>query len=76
MSDSCEAPSSLYHIELLREDNWLPWKCHITGILHDRNLLKFIDGIAKKPTVSDPVKDGEAVKVTTWEEGDSKPKHS
>ena len=72
MSDSCEAPLSLYHIELLREDNWLPWKRRITGILCDRNLLKFVDGTAKKPAVSDPVKDGEEAKVTASEEGDSR----
>ena len=41
------------------------------GILCDINLLKFIDGIAKKPAVSNPVKDGEEAKVTAWEEGDS-----
>jgi hypothetical protein len=70
MSDSREAPSSLYRIELLREDNWLLWKRHITGILHDRNLLKFVDGTAKKPAVSDPMKDGKEAKVTAWEEGD------
>ena len=72
MSDSREAPSSLYRIELLREDNWLPWKRRITGILRDRNLLKFVDGTAKKPEVSDPMKDGEEAKVTAWEEGDSR----
>jgi hypothetical protein len=70
MSDSREAPSSLYCIELLHEDNWLLWKHHITGILHDRNLLKFVDGTAKKPGVSDPMKDGKEAKVTAWEEGD------
>jgi gag-polypeptide of LTR copia-type len=63
MSDSREAPSSLYRIELLREDNWLPWKRRITGILRDRNLLKYVDGTAKKPAVSNPAKDGEAYGV-------------
>ena len=71
MSDSCEALSSLYRIVRLCEDNWLPWKRHIMGILRDRNLLKFIDGTAKKPAVSNPVKDGKEAKVTAWEEGDS-----
>ena len=71
MSDSDEAPSSLYCIELLCEDNWLLWKHHITNILHDRNLLKFVDGTAKKPAVSDPMKDGEKAKVAAREEGDS-----
>ena len=71
MSDSREAPLSLYRIELLHEDNWLLWKCCIMGILCDRNLLKFVDGTAKNPAVSAPVKDGEEAKVTAWEEGDS-----
>jgi hypothetical protein len=73
MSDSHKTPLSLYHIDLLCEDNWLLWKHHITGILHDRSLLKFIDGTAKKPAFSNPMKDGEdseEAKVTTWEEGD------
>jgi hypothetical protein len=42
------------------------------GILCDRNILRFINGTAKKPAVSDPVKDGKAAKVTTWEGGDSR----
>ena len=70
MSDSREASSSLYCIVLLCEDNWLPWKRCIMGILRDRNLLKFGDGTAKKPAVSDPVKDGKEAKVTAWKEGD------
>ena len=34
-------------------------------------VLYYGHGTAKKPAVSDPVKDGEEAKVTTWEEGDS-----
>jgi hypothetical protein len=45
MSESSgNTPSSLYKIELLRDDNWIPWKIKIEAILDDRGLEGHIDG--------------------------------
>lgn len=51
-SEIRDASSSLYHIELLKEDNWLPWKRRVTGVLRERRLLKYVDGSSTKPELS------------------------
>ena len=69
-SKTHEIPSSLFRIELLREDNWLPWKRRVTAILRERNLLKYVDGTAKKPKSSSPTTTEEINELTKWETGD------
>ncbi|KAK0232761.1 hypothetical protein IW262DRAFT_1422633, partial [Armillaria fumosa] len=51
-------PSSLFRIELLREDNWVPWKRRVTAILRERGLLKYAEGEMKG--------------MQTWDETDGK----
>lgn len=53
---TCDASSSLYRIKLLRDDNWLLWKHRVTGVLHDRRLLKYVDGTEQRPVPADPSK--------------------
>ncbi|PBK85353.1 hypothetical protein ARMGADRAFT_1129436 [Armillaria gallica] len=51
MSDT--TPLSLFHIELLQEHNWVPWKHHVTAILREQALLKYTDGTLMKPIPTD-----------------------
>jgi hypothetical protein len=71
-TESRDASSSLYRIELLREDNWLPWKCRITGIMRDRRLLKYADGSEGKPALSVPPKKEETEELAKWIENDAR----
>ncbi|SJL04875.1 uncharacterized protein ARMOST_08246 [Armillaria ostoyae] len=71
---SDQTPSSLFRIELLREDNWVPWKRRVTAILRERGLLKYAEGTERKPVPADakaPTAE-ELEKVRKWEELDGK----
>jgi len=48
--------SSGYRIELLKGDNWMPWKCQMLAVLRDLNLEKYIEKTAMSPMPSDPTK--------------------
>ncbi|KIK63237.1 hypothetical protein GYMLUDRAFT_105705, partial [Collybiopsis luxurians FD-317 M1] len=45
-----------YRIELLNEDNYLPWKCRVLAILTDKELLGYVNG----------------TKISEWEKNDGK----
>src|ERR1700761_8163471 len=68
-----DTPSSLYKIDLLRADNWYPWKRRITALLRDRNLLQYVDGKHQKPKAKGetPTEDEEK-EIRKWEEGDQR----
>ncbi len=73
-TSSDQTPSSLFRIELLREDNWVPWKRRVTAILRERGLLKYAEGIERKPVSADakaPTAE-ELEKARKWEELDGK----
>ncbi|PBK78951.1 hypothetical protein ARMGADRAFT_951560, partial [Armillaria gallica] len=58
-SSNDSTPSLLFRIELLREDNWVPWKRHGTD-------MKPIAADPKAPTAE------ETAKLRKWEEMDGK----
>ena len=43
-------------IELLNEENWMPWKRRISAILRDNELEGYVDGSEACPTVVDVLK--------------------
>ena len=46
-----------YQIELLRINNWMPWKCHMLAILRDLDLEEYIEKDSQPPIpkdISDP----------------------
>ncbi|KDR73973.1 hypothetical protein GALMADRAFT_69683, partial [Galerina marginata CBS 339.88] len=59
-SEIRDASSSLYRIELLKEDNWLPWKRRVTGVLRERRLLKYALVTARETEISE------------WEDNDAR----
>jgi hypothetical protein len=66
--------SSGYHIELLKSDNWMPWKCQMLAVLRDLNLEKYIEKTAMSPIAADlnnPTKD-ETNEMDKWQEGDAR----
>src|ERR1700754_840575 len=71
---STDTPSSLFRIELLREDNWIPWKRRVTAILRERGLLKYVEGTVTKPSAADPTQPttAETQAIERWEELDGK----
>ena len=75
MSESTgHTPSSLYKIDPLREDNWIPWKIKVEAILDDRGLDGHIDGTKPKPgyfDVKNPTEQEEAA-IEKWETEDKK----
>jgi len=52
--------SSGYHIELLKGNNWMPWKHQIPAILQDMGLEKYIE----KTVLSGQKRNGEAKRLT------------
>ena len=72
MSESHSSGS--YHIELLKGDNWVPWKQRMLAILRDQGLEKDVRKEVKPPT---PVKPAEPTKeeleaAEKWKEGDAR----
>ena len=63
-----------YRIELLKADNWMPWKRRMLAVLQDLGLEKYITKDAKSPTVADPDKPTkeEAEVIDKWKEGDAR----
>ena len=66
--------SSGYRIELLKGDNWVPWKCRMLAVLRDLNLEKYIEPTAMSPTPEDPTKPtkDETEAMDKWREGDAR----
>jgi hypothetical protein len=55
-----------YRIELLKNDNWMPWKRRMLAILRDLGLEKYVD-----KTINPPTPD-EKEALLKWKEGDAK----
>jgi len=71
-----EGPSytSGYRIELLKGDNWMPWKRQMLAILQDTSLEKYIKKTAAPPIPADlrkPTKE-ETEAIDKWNGGDAK----
>src|ERR1700694_4736213 len=63
-----------YRIELLKGDNWMPWKRRMLAVLRDLNLEKYIDKTNAAPVPArrdQPTKD-ETEALDKWNEGDAK----
>ena len=73
MSDEYSSGSG-YCYELLKADNWMPWKCRILAVFWDFGLEKYIAKDAKAPESADPEKltVSEIVAKNKWAEGDGK----
>jgi len=72
MSD--EYTTGSYRIELLKADNWMPWKRRMLAVFRDLGLDKYIERDAKAPESADvnkPTKE-ELEAQKKWAEGDSK----
>lgn len=66
--------SSSYRIELLNEENYLPWKRRVIAILRDKELLGYVDGRIKRPVptnASSPTPD-EIKEIDAWDIKDGK----
>src|SRR5271169_1574206 len=65
--------SGTYRIELLKSNNWMPWKRRMLAILRDQGLEKYVEKSAEPPKVSTgaPTKE-ETEAVLKWQEGDAK----
>ena len=74
MSDTHSSGSGSYRIELLKSDNWMPWKRRILAILRDQGLEKYIEKTAEspKPKSSDKPTKEEMEAIDKWQEGDAK----
>jgi hypothetical protein len=73
MSESYSSGGS-YRIELLKADNWMPWKRRMLAVLRDLRLEKYIEKaaaplIATNP--NNPTKD-ELEEMDKWKEGDAR----
>ena len=74
MSEHQSSGSRGYWIELLRINNWMPWKHHMLTILRDLDLEEYIEKDSQPPVpkdISDPT-DNEKVKIKMWKTRDAK----
>ena len=74
MSENHSSGSGSYRIELLNNDNWMPWKQRMLAILRDQGLEKYIAKTAETPKPIDaakPIKE-EMDAIVKWQEGDAK----
>src|SRR6266700_6629092 len=72
MSD--EYTTGSYRIELLKADNWMPWKRRMLAVFRDLGLDKYIEKDAKSPESADVNKPTteELDTQKKWADGDSK----
>ncbi|GBE84071.1 hypothetical protein SCP_0600490 [Sparassis crispa] len=73
-TESRDSLSSLFRIEQLRDDNWLPWKRRTMAILRERGVLKYVNETSEKlkPANATTPTAGETAVITKWVEGDQK----
>src|SRR6267154_1748913 len=75
MTDAQSSGSSLYRIEHLGENNWIPWKTKVQAILGDKGLEGYIDGTKPIPLRGpDPVPADKLATISRWEAEDRKAK--
>jgi hypothetical protein len=63
MSENISSGGS-YRIELLKNDNWMPWKRRMLAILRDQGLEKYVDKTTQPPVESEA--------LLKWQDGDAK----
>ena len=64
--------SRSYQIDLLRNNNWMPWKWRILAILRDQGLEKYVLKDAAPPSLSQPPMSQETSAAEEWKNGDMK----
>ena len=64
--------SGSYRMDLLRGDNWMPWKRRMLAILRDQDLEKYVEKDAALPTVSTTPTSEERDALQKWKNGDAK----
>ena len=66
--------SGSYRIELLRSNNWMPWKHRMLAILRDQDLEQYIEKDARYPIAVKPseLTEAEEAKQKQWRNGDVK----
>jgi hypothetical protein len=74
MSNETNYTSGSYRIEMLKGNNWMPWKRRMMAVLRDQQLDSYIETDAKPPVYADPAKpeDAEKEAIKKWREGDAK----
>ncbi|KAG2337022.1 hypothetical protein BDR05DRAFT_895883 [Suillus weaverae] len=73
MSEQSSAGSSLYRIEHLGKNNWIPWKTKVQAILGDKGLEGYIDGTKVIPARGQsPVQADRLTAIAKWEDKDRK----
>jgi hypothetical protein len=74
MSEQTSSGNGGYRIELLRSNNWMPWKHRILAILRDLNLEEYIEKESASPIARDPTKPTDVEKglIKAWKTGDAK----
>jgi len=74
MEMSDEYTTGSYRIELLKADNWMPWKRRMLAVFRDLGLDKYIEKDAKAPESADVTKPTteELEAQKKWADGDSK----
>ena len=74
MSENHSSGLGSYWIELLNNDNWMPWKRRMLAILRDQGLEKYVAKTAEAPkpiVAAKPTKE-ETDAIVKWQEGDAK----
>ncbi|KIM78386.1 hypothetical protein PILCRDRAFT_794250 [Piloderma croceum F 1598] len=63
-----------YQMEMLKGNNWMPWKMQMLAVLQDLSLKTYIDKDSKLPTPKDPQKptDTEKEAEKKWCKGNAK----
>ena len=74
MSDEPSYTSGSYRMEMLKSNNWMPWKRRMLAVLRDLSLETYIDKDSKPPQLADANKPTDAEKEAgkKWHDGDAK----
>jgi hypothetical protein len=74
MSDEITHTSGSYRMELLKGNNWMPWKRRMLAVLRDLGLETYLDKDSKAPVAADPTKPTKEEKEAEkkWKDGDAK----
>ena len=61
-----------YRIELLRSNNWMPWKCWMQAILRDPGIEEYIEENSAPPVAKTPPTEADIRLQKEWKTGDAK----
>jgi hypothetical protein len=72
--DETSYSSGSYKIEMLKGNNWMPWKRRMLAVLRDLDLEEYVEESSKKPEPADRVSptDDETKAIRKWEKEDAK----